>query len=256
MSEKTTFKTDRPIVFFDNETTGTDYAKDRICQIAIIKLMPDGSRQEKKALINPTIPIPPEATEVHGITDDMISDKPTFKQLSKSLYGYIQGCDFGGYNINRFDLPMLIEEFYRSGIEPDFDDVRLYDLMVAYKKLYPRDLSSCYKHYTQKDLDGAHDAMVDTAATEEIFFKMLENEEKLKGFSLDQLNEYINGDENRLDLAGKFVRNDSDEIVFNFGKHKGEPCVQELGFIDWMLNKDFSKDTLKWAKKIKSGEVK
>jgi DNA polymerase-3 subunit epsilon len=253
--EQTTSKQSKGIAFFDLETTGVDVAKDRIVQIAVVRKDNDGTIEEKKVLVNPEIPIPKESTEVHGITDEMVKNAPRFKQIAKSLYDYIEGYDLSGYNILHFDLPLLVEELLRAGVEFSFDNVRYIDVMVIYKKLHPRDLSSCYNHYTGKILDGAHDALNDTRATADILDAMLQKEESISTLDNDGLDSMSRGDKPMVDFAGKFTRNEAGVICFNFGKHRGVPVTKELGFIDWMLGKDFTQDTLNWARKIKKGEV-
>ena len=146
-------------VFFDLETTGLDVSKERIVQIAVVKINIDGSKEEKNVIVNPTIPIPKEASDVHGITDEMVKDAPEFKQVAKSFYEYIEGCDLFGYNITGFDIPLLVEELIRAGIDYNFDNIKIVDVMSIYKKLHPRTLSACYNYYTGNILEGSHDAL-------------------------------------------------------------------------------------------------
>lgn len=242
-------------VFFDLETTGLDVSKDRIVQIAVVRINLSNEREEKKVLVNPTIPIPKEASDVHGITDEMVKDKPTFKQVAKSFYEYIEGYDLYGYNIIGYDLPLLVEELLRAGVEYNFDNVRIVDVMSIYKKLHPRTLSACYNYYTGKILEGSHDALNDTRATVDAFMGMIEQEAELIDKSIEDLEEMSGVDNSRVDFAGKFVKNDAGVICFNFGKSKGQPVANDLGFLDWMLSKDFTQDTKNWALKIKRGEV-
>lgn len=257
--EKQTTKTiaqfNKGAVFFDLETTGLDVSKDRIVQIAVVKINLAGEREEKKVMVNPTIPIPKEATAIHGITDEMVSDKPTFKQIAKSFYDYIADCHLFGYNIVGYDIPLLVEELIRAGVEYSFDNVNVVDVMTIYKKLHPRDLSSCYNYYTGKILEGSHDALNDTRATVDAFMGMLEQETQLNNLDIDAMQEFSGVNKNRVDFAGKFVRNDAGVICFNFGKSKGVPVAKDLGFLDWILSKDFTQDTKNWALKIKRGEV-
>lgn len=245
----------KEVVFFDLETTGLDIAKDRIVQIAIIKIKPNGEREEKNVIINPTIPIPKEASDVHGITDEMVKDKPVFKQVARSFYEYIKGCDLFGYNIVNYDLPLLVEELLRADVDFSFEGVKVVDVMSIYKKLNPRDLSSCYNYYTGEVLEGSHDALNDTRATVDIFMAMLEQEAELKDKDFDEIEEFSGFDKNRVDFAGKFIRNEAGVICFSFGKSKGQPVTSDLGFVDWMLSKDFTQDTKNWCMKIKKGEV-
>jgi len=245
----------RPLIFFDLETTGISVATDRIVQIAVIKKHPLGKTEEKCVLVNPIIPIPKGASDVHGITNEMVKDKPEFKLIAKSLYEFIKDCDFGGYNILGFDIPLLVEEFIRAGIEVDFSECNYLDVMNIYKKLYPRNLSACYKQYTGKELENSHDAMVDTKATQEIYEQMLITENGNIPTSFDELCKFSMYSENIVDFASKFIRNDANIICYNFGKNKNKPVSSDLGLLDWIIQKDFTKDTKNWALKLKKGEV-
>lgn len=242
-------------IFFDLETTGLDVSKDRIVQIAVVKINLANEREEKKVLVNPTIPIPKEASDVHGITDEMVANQPTFSQIAKSFYEYIEGYNLFGYNITGYDIPLLVEELIRAGIEYNFDDIKVVDVMSIYKKLHPRTLSACFNYYTGNVLENSHDALVDTKATVDAFMGMIEQEAELKDKSIDDLQEMSGVNKSRVDFAGKFIRNDAGVICFNFGKSKGSPVANDLRFIDWMLSKDFTQDTKNWALKIKRGEV-
>ena len=242
-------------VFFDLETTGLDVSKERIVQLAVVKINIDGSKEEKNVIVNPTIPIPKEASDVHGITDEMVKDAPEFKQVAKSFYEYIEGCDLFGYNITGFDIPLLVEELIRAGIDYNFDNIKIVDVMSIYKKLHPRTLSACYNYYTGNILEGSHDALNDTKATVDCFMEMIEQEAELMDKSIDDLQEMSGVDNSRVDFSKKFIRNEAGLICFNFGKSKGLPVSKDLGFIDWMLSKDFTQDTKNWALKIKRGEV-
>lgn len=252
-----TSKTSKGVVFFDLETTGTDIAKDRIVQIAIVRKNIDGSVEEKCTLINPEIPIPKEATEVHKITNEMVQDPkvPKFSQVAKSLYSYIEGYDMAGFNILKFDIPLLVEEFLRSGIPVDFSGIKYFDVMVLFQKLNPRDLSACFKHYLKKDLEGGHDALVDTKATSDVFDEMIKVEPELKDLSSDEISKMSMHNEEIIDFSGKFVRNEAGIICYNFGKDKGNPVSKNLSFLDWMIGKDFTEDTKNWCRKLKKGEV-
>ena len=200
---KTTSKESKGIVTFDLETTGVEPSTDRIVQIAVVRKGNDGTIDKKKVLLNPTIPIPKGASDVHGITDEMVKDCPTFKQVGRSLYQYIEGYDLSGYNIIGFDLPLLVEELLRAGVEFNFDDVRIIDVMYIYKKLNPRTLGACYLQYTGKELDGAHDAMIDTDATVEILDEMLKQESELEGMTSDDLHNFVERNEGRVDFRSE-----------------------------------------------------
>jgi len=242
-------------IFFDLETTGLDIAKERIVSIAVVKIDPLGIKTEKEVLVNPTIPIPKEASDVHGITDDMIKDKPTFKQIAKSFYEYIEGFDLYGYNIVHYDLPLLVEELLRAGVEFDFSKIKIVDVMKIYKKLQPRDLSSFYNYYTGKVLQNSHNALADTSATYDGFLEMMEQESELNSCEVDKLQEMSGVSDKQVDFAGKFIRNDANIICYNFGGSKGQTVSSNMKFLDWMLSKDFSQDTKNWAMKLKKGEV-
>jgi DNA polymerase III subunit epsilon len=243
----------KPIVFLDFESTGTDVASDRIVQVSMVKKFPDGKIETRNVFVNPTIPIPIEASEVHGITDEMVATCPTFKQIAKSLTQYISGCDLAGYNIVNYDIPLLKEELIRADVDFSFDDMNFIDLMVIYMKLHKRDLSACFKHYTGKELEGAHNAMNDTLACADIFDAMKESEKDLQDMDLDQMASFSFDKSKMVDFAGKFVRNDQGEICFNFGDSKGVPVTKNMGFVDWMLNKNFTADTKDCARRIKQG---
>lgn len=254
--EQKTSRESKGISFFDLETTGTDVAKDRIVQIAVIRKDKDGTVDKKSVLINPEMPIPKEATEIHGITDEMVKDAPTFKMVAKSFMNqYIDGYDISGYNILGFDIPVLVEELLRAEVDFSFEETVFIDVMNIYHMLNPRTLSACYLHYTGQELDGAHDALVDTEATVKILEAMLQKEEEVKGKSNIELSELSKKNENIVDFAGKFVRNEAGVICYNFSKEKGKPVSGNLGMLTWMEGKDFTMDTMNWVRKLKKGEV-
>lgn len=233
----------KPIVFFDLETTGVDTMKDRIVQIATVKLFPDGTRENKEYLINPTIPIPEGASEVHGITDEMVKDKPVFDHYAKNLNKYLEGCDLGGYNSNQFDVPLLIEEFRRSGIEFDTDNRSYVDVMQIERKLNPNTLEAVYKRYMGKEIENAHDASADTFATVDVVLKQIENIDVEEGADLaEALDTFAQGDEKRVDIAGKLCEIDG-EICWTFGKHKGEPVKNTSSYAAWFLRQSVPKQT-------------
>ncbi|WP_299452963.1 3'-5' exonuclease [uncultured Microscilla sp.] len=231
----------KPIVFFDLETTGTDTLNDRIVQIAIIKLAADGTREEKERLINPTIPIPPVVTKVHGVSDEMVKDAPTFHQVAKSLFEFIKGCDLAGYNHLNFDMPLLIEEFARAGVVFPEPDVQYIDVMKIYYHFHPRTLSAAYQLYCQKELENAHNAMADTQATLEIFESQLTthfDEEP----SINEIHNLCFSSRH-VDFSRRLARDKEGEIVFAFGKHKGERVRDNRGYAEWMLKGGFPADT-------------
>ncbi|MDI3526853.1 MAG: polymerase subunit epsilon [Tenuifilum sp.] len=230
-----------PLIVFDLETTGIDVAKDRIVEIATLKIFPNGDRESKVRLINPGIPIPPEATAVHGITDEDVKDAPTFKEIAKSLANYIEGCDFAGFNSNRFDLPLLAEEFLRAGVDVDLKKRKFVDVQTIFHKMEKRTLAAAYKFYLDKELANAHSAEADTLATYEILCAQVERYPELKN-DIDSLSEFSSFNRN-VDFAGRIILNEKGVEVFNFGKHKGKPVLEvfkkEPSYYSWMMNGDF-----------------
>lgn len=231
----------RPIAFMDLETTGVNLSTDRIVEIAIVKVLPDGSRQVKRKLINPQMPIPKQSSDIHGITDDMVKDAPTFKQAGNELKQFIEGCDLGGYNSNRFDIPMLMEEFLRAGMEVDLSTRKMVDVQHIFYTMEPRTLTAAYKFFCNKELEGAHGAEVDVNATIDVLMSQIERYPKL-GNSVESILGTI-GEDKIVDYARRFLFNDKGEEIFNFGKHKGRPVVEVLKaepqYYDWMMKGDF-----------------
>lgn len=234
-------KLSKPLAFFDLETTGLNIANDRIVEIAIVKIMPNGDKEIKSKLINPTIPIPQEVSLVHGITDNDVKDKATFKEVAHELYQFIEGCDLAGYNSNRFDIPLLAEEFLRADIDFDVSKRNLIDVQNIFHKMERRTLSAAYKFYCGKELIGAHSAEADTVATYEILDAQIAHYDDLKG-DAKFLGEFSQMTKNA-DLLGRIVFNKDGIEVFNFGKHKGKSVVEilekEPGYYSWMMNGDF-----------------
>jgi DNA polymerase-3 subunit epsilon len=231
----------RPIAFFDLETTGVNLSTDRIIEVAIIKILPDGTRQVKRKLLNPGIPIPPETTAIHGITDEMVKDAPSFKQCGNELKQFIENCDMGGYNSNRFDIPILMEEFLRAGMEVDLSACRMVDVQHIFYKMEPRTLTAAYKYYCDKELVDAHTAEADVNATIDVFMSQIERYPQM-GNSLDSILAVI-GEDKVVDYARRFIFDEKGVEVFNFGKHKGRPVVDVLKaepqYYDWMIRGDF-----------------
>ena len=231
----------RPIAFFDLETTGVNLSTDRIIEVAIIKILPDGTRQVKSKLLNPGIPIPPETTAIHGITDEMVKDAPSFKQCGNELKQFIENCDMGGYNSNRFDIPILMEEFLRAGMEVDLSACRMVDVQHIFYKMEPRTLTAAYKYYCDKELVDAHSAEADVNATIDVFMSQIERYPQM-GKSLDSILAVI-GEDKVVDYARRFIFDEKGVEVFNFGKHKGRPVVDVLKaepqYYDWMIRGDF-----------------
>lgn len=243
----------RPIIFFDLETTGVDTSKDRIVEISMVKIMPDGEEIIKTRQINPGMPIPVEATAVHGITDEDVKDCPKFSQVAKSLEQFIKGCDFGGFNSNRFDLPLLVEEFMRAGIDVDLKKRKFVDVQNIFHKKEQRTLVAAYRFYCDKDLENAHSAQADTMATYEVLKAQLDRYPDLEN-DIDALAEYSSRGESA-DYAGRILYNDKGEEVFSFGKYKGRSVAEifekEPSYYTWMMNGDFPLYTKKVITEIR-----
>jgi DNA polymerase-3 subunit epsilon len=234
----------RPLAFIDLETTGVNLAIDRIVEIAIVKISNDGTRLVKRKLINPLIPIPKASSDIHGISNEMVKDAPTFKQVANEFKQFLENCDLAGYNSNRFDLPMLMEEFLRAGLEFNIGDRKLVDVQRIYHMLEPRTLSAALKFYCDKNLDNAHSAEADAAATLDILQAQIEKYTQL-GSTVESIIQFI-GEEEIVDFARRFIMENGVEI-FNFGKHKGRPVSDVLKsepqYYDWMMKGDFPMHT-------------
>lgn len=235
----------RDIIFFDIESTGLDTQYDRIVELCVKK-----GDEIKTIRVNPTIPIPLEASEIHGIYDKDVKDLPTFKQYAKAVHEFIKDCDIAGYNSNFFDVPMLYAEFERCGINWDYSEVNFIDVGNIFKIHEPRNLTSAYSFYCSKDLENAHSAEADVIATAEVF------EAQLKKYNLQDKSRkeiaFISNYENEMvDLNRKFAKNEDGKIIFNFGKYKGEPAEDYPSFLQWMVFKaDFPNDTTQIALQI------
>ncbi|MBY0347741.1 MAG: 3'-5' exonuclease [Hydrotalea flava] len=234
----------KPVATIDLETTGINIGTDKIVEIAIVKIMPDGTRQVKRKLINPGMPIPKGASDVHGITDEMVKNAPTFKQVANEIKQFIGNADLCGYNSNRFDIPMLIEEFSRSGLDFSIEGRKFIDVQKIFHLKEQRTLSAAYKFYCNKQLDGAHGAEVDAMATWEILEAQVERYPDI-GKTTDELAKF-SGEDDMVDFARRFIKVNGVE-VFNFGKHKGKPVTQVLKeepqYYDWMMKGDFPMNT-------------
>ncbi|MCU7550792.1 3'-5' exonuclease [Chitinophagaceae bacterium LB-8] len=235
----------KPIAFIDIEATGSNPASDRIVEIAIIKYLPDGNRSVKRKLLNPQMPIPKVCVDIHGITDEMVKDAPTFKQVAHEIKQFLDNCDLSCYNAFRLDIPMLVEEFIRAGIEFDMKSRKLVDVQKIFHQMEQRTLSAAYKFYCNKTLDKAHSAEDDAAATADILNAQLERYPQL-GNTVDSVLKVI-GEDNLIDFARRFVFDDKGVEVFNFGKHKGRPVADVLKsepqYYDWMMKGDFPMNT-------------
>lgn len=242
-----------PIIFFDLETTGVDIMSDRIVELSLIKVYPNGTEEVKSRRLNPERPIPAEATKVHGITDDDVKDAPTFKQVAKDLARIFEGCDVAGFNSNRFDIPLLEEEFLRAGVDFDFSKRRFIDVQTIFHKMEQRTLIAAYKFYCGKDLTDAHSAEADTRATYEVLKAQLDRYPDLKN-DVAFLSEFSSHNKN-VDLAGRIIYNDDKVEIFNFGKHKGKPVEEVLkkepSYYGWMMQGDFPLNTKKVLTRIK-----
>jgi DNA polymerase III subunit epsilon len=231
----------RPIAFIDLETTGVSLSTDRIVEIAIIKLLPEGTRQVKRKLINPQMAIPKASSDIHGITDEMVKDAPTFKTAANEIKMFIEGCDLGGYNSNRFDIPILMEEFLRSGIEVDLSKRKMVDVQHIFYTMEPRTLTAAYKFFCEKELVDAHSAEADVSATIDVFLAQLDKYQNL-GNTVESVLSCI-GEEKIVDYARRFSFDDKGVEVFNFGKYKGRAVADVLKaepqYYDWMMRGDF-----------------
>ena len=259
-----------PLCFFDLETTGTNISKDRIIEIAMLKLMPSGEVIERHNLVNPGMPIPAASTTVHGIRDEDVSDKPPFKEIAREYARFLEGADLAGFNILKFDVPMLVEEFLRAEVEFDYTRKRIIDAQRIYHLMEKRNLSAAYRFYCQKELDDSHSALADTRASLEVLLAQVQRYENqpvtnpLGGVlgviqnDMDQLNRLSTSD--IVDLAGRMVRDEKDEVIFNFGKHKGKKVLavlkDEPSYYDWIMNGDFSLDTKRKLTEIKLSMLK
>ncbi len=243
----------KPIAFFDLETTGIDIAKDRIVEISIFKVNPNQSTESKTMRINPTIPIPKITSKIHGIYDKDVKNAPTFAQEAKNIAKFFDGCDLAGYNSNRFDIPLLMEEFLRVNIDFVVKNRKLVDVQVIFHKKESRTLSGAYKFFCDKELENAHSAEADTKATYEILKAQLDKYDDLKN-DVNALSKFSHQN-NFADFAGRIIYNKKGKETFNFGKYKGKAVEdvfkKDKGYFAWMLNADFPRYTKKILTDIK-----
>ena len=235
-----------PLIFFDLETTGVNAAKDKIVEISYIKVYPNGKEESNTIRINPGRHIPEEATAVHHITDDDVKNCPSFKDVAKELSRVFEGCDIAGFNSNRFDLPLLVEEFLAAGVNIDMTKRKFIDVQTIFHKMEQRTLVAAYKFYCGKNLEDAHSADADTRATYEVLKAQLDRYPSLQN-DVDFLSEFSTQKKN-VDFAGRIIYNDKNVEVFNFGKHKGCPVEEvfrtiDRGYYDWMMQGDFPQNT-------------
>ena len=237
----------KPIVFFDLETTGLSTATDRIVEIAMIKVMPNGEEEIKEMRLNPEIPISEESYSIHGISNEDVKDAPTFKMMAKEFARFIEGCDIAGYNSNKFDVPMLMEEFLRAEIDVDLKKHRFIDVQVIFMKKEPRTLEAAYKFYCDKKLENAHTAFADTKATFEVLKSQLEMYKDLPN-DIEELSKFSTHSK-YADFAGRLLLNNDNKEVVNFGKYKGklleEVLLKDPGYYSWVQKADFPRYTKK-----------
>lgn len=247
-----------PLVFFDLETTGTNINSDRIVEICYLKVYPNGNEETKTLRINPEMHIPEASSAVHGIYDEDVADCPKFKDVAKNIASDIEGCDLAGFNSNRFDIPVLAEEFLRAGVDIDLMKRKFVDVQVIYHKLEQRTLSAAYKFYCDKNLEDAHTAEADTRATYEVLKAQLDRYADVLENDINFLSNYSCYSRN-VDFAGRIVYNDHDVEVFNFGKYKGVPVKEVLqkdpGYYSWIMQGDFTLNTKNVLTKIRLRET-
>ncbi len=246
-----------PIVFFDLETTGVNIAVDRIVEIAVLKIHPNGNEELRKFRINPERPIPKEASNIHGIFDEDVKNSPTFKNVAKELAKFMEGCDIGGFNSNKFDIPLLAEEFIRADVDFDMKKRHTIDVQTIFHKMEKRTIGAAYKFYCQKDLDDAHSAEADTRATYEILKAQIKRYKELEN-DIAFLSDFSTFNKN-VDFAGRIIYNDKNKEVFNFGKYKGMQVTDILekdpGYYSWIMNGDFPLYTKKVLTNIKLRQI-
>ena len=247
----------KPICFFDLETTGTNVAKDRIVEISILKIFPNGTKTSKTWLVNPGIPIPAEATAIHGISDEKVAKEPLFKAISREIYQMIRDSDLGGFNSDRFDIPLLAEEMLRAEVDFDMKNMVSIDVQTIFHKMEKRTLEAAYKFYCDKELNDAHSAEADTMATYEVLLSQLERYPELEN-DVKKLAEFSNR-KNSMDFAGFIGKDEQGEPIFTFGKHNGKKVDDiletEPGYFGWILNADFPLYTKKVLTQIKLSKL-
>lgn len=250
-------KLTKPICFFDLETTGTNVAKDRIVEISILKVYPNGNKESRTWLVNPEIEIPSEVVAIHGISNEKVAGEPTFKSLSREIYNMIKDSDLGGFNSDRFDIPLLAEEMLRADVDFDMKNMVSVDVQTIFHKMEKRTLEAAYKFYCNKELIDAHSAEADTLATYEVLLSQLERYPELEN-NIKKLAEFSRRKQ-AVDFAGFIILDEDEEEVFSFGKHKGKKVAQVLesepGYFGWILNADFPLYTKKILTQIKLNKL-
>jgi len=245
-------KLKRPIVFLDLETTGINVTSDRIVEISLLKINPNGKEHWLTTLVNPEVPIPPKVTAIHGITDEEVSDAPKFREIAKKLAAFLEGCDLAGYNAVKFDIPVLAEEFLRTEIDFNFRKRKYVDVQVIFHRKEQRTLAAALKFYCSKDLENAHTAKADTLATYEVLKAQLDRYEDLEN-DIEKLAAFSSN--NNVDLAGRIILDENGTEIFNFGKHKGRAVdtvfKEEPAYYAWMMKGDFPLDTKRVLTELK-----
>ena len=243
----------RPLAFFDLETTGLNVASDRIVEIGIVIMQLDGSKTEHRYLVNPTVPIPIETSLIHGIYDKDVLDSPIFAELAEELFELLNPCDLGGFNSNRFDVPVLIEEFLRVNKNFSIDNRNLIDVRNIFVMMEKRNLTSAYKFFCDKELVNAHSALADVIATQEVFVAQMERYEELPA-DIDEVNKVSRNDLNQIDTANRLTMING-KPAFNFGKYKGhfveDVLKKDAGYYNWIVRSDFNLHTKQKLKEIK-----
>jgi DNA polymerase-3 subunit epsilon len=246
-------KLKRPVVFLDLETTGINIATDRIVEISLLKISPNGKEQWMTTRVNPEMPIPPKVTAIHGISDSDVADAPTFREIAKNLAAFLEGCDLAGYNAIKFDIPVLAEEFLRTNTDFNFRKRKYVDVQVIFYKKEQRTLAAALQFYCKKELENAHSSKADTSATYEVLKAQLDRYKDLEN-DIEKLAEY-SAFNNNADFAGRIIIDENGVEIFNFGKHKGKPVEEvfkeEPAYYSWMMNGDFPLYTKKVLTEIK-----
>jgi DNA polymerase-3 subunit epsilon len=252
-------KLEKPIIFFDIESTGVETESARIVELACIKYNPDGTQEEKTIKVNPTIPIPLEASEVHGITDEDVKDLPTFTQYAQAIRKWFDGCDLGGFNSNNYDVPLLSAEFERSGLKGVNWNPNLVDVLTLYRHLFPNTLSEVYKRLTGKELEGAHSAVEDIRGTKDILdiiFPLLVEQTETQIETPKDVDEHLQGDKKRFDLSGKMYVDVDGAVKWNFSKNKDKAVLADAGFVNWFLQQGFPQESKDKIRELQNNNKK
>lgn len=250
---------EKSIIFFDIESTGVETETARIVELACIKYNPDGTKEEKTIKVNPTIPIPLEASEVHGITDEEVKDLPTFKQYAQAIRNWFEGSDLAGFNSNNYDVPLLSAEFERAGLEGINWNPTLFDVLTLYRDLFPNTLSAVYERLTGEELEGAHGAVADILATKQIadiIFPLLVEKSETPIETPKDVDEYLQGDKKRFDLSGKMYIDVDGIVKWNFSKNKDKAVLADAGFVNWFMQQGFPQESKNKIKELQNNNKK